>query len=79
MPNKTMTPNQPAECGISRRDFLKLTSVAGGAAAFLGSLPHAQKALAKGDYSAYPLAEPENILYSVCQQCNTQCGRKSVV
>src|SRR3989304_851015 len=24
----------------------------------------------------YPLAAPEHLLYSVCQQCNTQCGIK---
>jgi anaerobic selenocysteine-containing dehydrogenase len=24
----------------------------------------------------YPLANPENIIYSVCQQCNTNCGIK---
>jgi len=29
--------------------------------------------------SPYELAKPENILYSVCQQCNTQCGIKAKV
>ncbi|MDZ4371686.1 MAG: molybdopterin cofactor-binding domain-containing protein, partial [Phenylobacterium sp.] len=24
----------------------------------------------------YPLARPESLIYSVCQQCNTQCGIK---
>ena len=27
----------------------------------------------------YTLARPENILYSVCQQCNTQCGIKAKI
>ncbi|MBI2987822.1 MAG: molybdopterin-dependent oxidoreductase [Deltaproteobacteria bacterium] len=27
----------------------------------------------------YPLAKPENILYTVCQQCNTQCGIRAKI
>ncbi|MEP0806983.1 MAG: molybdopterin-dependent oxidoreductase [Chloroflexota bacterium] len=63
---------------LSRRDFLKLTGVTGATAAFLGSLPQAQKAIASamkegaGNFEA----KPENQLYTVCLQCNTGCGIK---
>jgi len=69
---------QPAECGLTRREFLKLSAAVGGAAAFLGVLPYVQTVLAQtsANPGAYPLAKPENILYSVCQQCNGQCGIK---
>jgi anaerobic selenocysteine-containing dehydrogenase len=68
---------QPKSCALSRRDFLKVAATAGGGA-FLGSLPHIQKTLAasEAEASAYPLADPANQIYSVCQQCNTQCGIK---
>src|SRR3972149_609611 len=63
---------------ISRRDFLKLAATAGGASAFLGGLPHIQKTLAAETTSgsAYALADPANQIYTICQQCNTQCGIK---
>lgn len=63
---------------LSRRDFLKLSGVTGATAAFLGSLPKAQKAIAKtmkegaGNFEA----RPENQLYTVCLQFNTGCGIK---
>ncbi len=73
---KIQNADQPENCGLSRRDFFKLSAVAGGSA-FLGSLPHIQKALAhSADVPAYLLADPANQIYSVCQQCNTQCGIK---
>ena len=72
-----MKTKQPENCKISRRDFLKMAGVGGAAAAFLGNLPKVQKALAQStNGSAYKLAEPVNQVYSVCQQCNTQCGIK---
>jgi len=41
----------------------------------LGLIRRAEaRELRPGDYD---LANPENILYSVCQQCNTQCGIKA--
>jgi anaerobic selenocysteine-containing dehydrogenase len=71
------TTTQPQNCTLSRRDFLKVTAAAGGGA-FLGSLPHIQKALAASgaETTTYPLADPTHQIYSVCQQCNTQCGIK---
>jgi len=74
----TKTAVQPNDCALSRRDFLKASAaVAGGA--FLGSLPLVQRALARSGAeaeAAYPLADPTKQIYSVCQQCNTQCGIK---
>ncbi|MEY2818823.1 MAG: hypothetical protein RL275_2286 [Chloroflexota bacterium] len=72
-----MNPKQPENCKISRRDFLKIASAGAATATFLGSLPHIQSTLAKsGEGSAYNLSDPTKQLYSICQQCNTQCGIK---
>ncbi|MBI3243481.1 MAG: molybdopterin-dependent oxidoreductase [Chloroflexi bacterium] len=73
---KPQTASQPESCGLSRRDFLKVAATAAGGA-FLGSLPHIQKALAQSSAGAdYMLAKPDHQIYSICQQCNTQCGIK---
>jgi tetrathionate reductase subunit A len=67
---------------VSRRDFLKMSSLAGlGAAAFLGGLPKYRQAMdlrrmAHPGHASYPLADPANQIYSVCLQCNTGCGIK---
>jgi anaerobic selenocysteine-containing dehydrogenase len=75
--NDTSCTQQPIECGLSRREFLKVAAAVGGGA-FLGSLPLVQRALAQSaqEGSAYPLGDPEHQIYSICQQCNTQCGIK---
>ena len=74
----TCTPDeQPARCGLSRRNFLKLAATAGGAAALLGASPAYQRLVeAQASAAPYPLAEAENQIYSVCLQCNTGCGIK---
>ena len=68
------------ENGISRREFLKMSAAAGGAVAFLGGVPMASQLLARqaeaASYDGYPLADPARQIYSICQQCNTQCGIK---
>jgi len=67
---------------FTRRDFLKSAAWLGGGAALVGQLPgrYGDLAEAKVSYFTpqvdYLLAKPEQILYSVCQQCNTQCGIK---
>ncbi len=71
---------QPENCGLSRRDFLKTSAIVGGTA-FLGSVPgfsqiQAARAQAEEGQSAYPLSDPANQIYSVCLQCNTGCGIK---
>ncbi len=71
-----MNAKQPEGCKISRRDFLKLAGAGSAAAAFVGNMPHVQKAFAKAEGSAYNLTDPAKQLYSICQQCNTQCGIK---
>lgn len=63
-------------CKLSRRDFLKISTIAGGAAAFLGAMPQIEQVLADNLGSDYNLSQVENMLYSICQQCNTQCGIK---
>ena len=72
-----MNTQQPKDCEISRRDFLKLAGMGGAAFAFLGNLPNVQKAFARtANGPTYNLTDPVNQVYSVCQQCNTQCGIK---
>ena len=62
----------------SRRGFLKTTALLGGSAAagVLGGLGEGAGAADATAASAYPFTRPERVLYSVCQQCNTQCGIK---
>jgi anaerobic selenocysteine-containing dehydrogenase len=68
---------QPGNCVLSRRDFIKMSAVVGSAAAFLGSLPHVQRLWAEGGAdAAYVQARPENQIYTVCLQCNTGCPIK---
>jgi anaerobic selenocysteine-containing dehydrogenase/Ni/Fe-hydrogenase subunit HybB-like protein len=70
----------------TRGQFLGKAGIAGGALV-ASQLPLALHALGEpgGDENSplgdvpYALAKPENILYSVCQQCNTQCGLKAKV
>lgn len=68
---------------ITRKEFLKTS-------AFLGSvgliatqskkagniLKGLSKAAAKGEDFVYPLSLPENVINTVCLQCNTGCGIK---
>jgi anaerobic selenocysteine-containing dehydrogenase len=76
MTESLATPEQATNCGLSRRDFLKLSAALGGIA-FLGSIPHVHELLAQGESEAeYLLAQPENQIYSVCLQCNTGCSIK---
>lgn len=65
---------------LSRRSFLKTSALLGGCAALAGRIPALVDDAFADDLplglDAYPLARPESVLYSVCQQCNTQCGIK---
>jgi anaerobic selenocysteine-containing dehydrogenase len=62
----------------SRRDFLTCTALLGGsaAAAALAGVWRAPETAEAAPVAAYPFDRPERMLYSVCQQCNTQCGIK---
>jgi anaerobic selenocysteine-containing dehydrogenase len=71
-----------SEHSESRRAFLRSAALLGGSAA-ASQVPAAwtgpRRAEAAPDQipaEAYVLAKPERLLYSVCQQCNTQCGIK---
>src|SRR3989338_3704215 len=67
---------------LSRKKFLKLsTSVGAGTllgSALMDGLGSLNNALASGDIQGanYDLNKPENIINSVCLQCNTGCGIK---
>jgi tetrathionate reductase subunit A len=68
---------------IDRRTFLKNSALLGGVVAASGAVSHLLTGLpdsvAMGDRPAnqpYVHHKPENQLYSVCQQCNTNCGIK---
>ena len=62
----------------SRRGFLKTTALLGGSAAagIVGKFWEQRDVAEAASGSAYPFVRPERVLYSVCQQCNTQCGIK---
>ena len=73
-----------AEGGPTRAEFLGKAGFAGGAvlAAQLPLALHALDDPGSGPSSPlgktpYLTALPENIIYSTCQQCNTQCGIKA--
>jgi anaerobic selenocysteine-containing dehydrogenase len=73
---------QPESCGLSRREFLKMSAATGGAAAILGAVPgfdrllHAQQSSFAEQGSKYLLTDLENQINTVCLQCNTGCGIK---
>src|SRR5512138_3623174 len=68
--------------GMSRRDFLKTTAVAGCGAIVASQLDFARGLIARveaGEITAaeaYELLKAENTLYTVCLNCNTGCGIK---
>lgn len=66
---------------MDRRGFLKCSALLGGAGLVSGSGIFSGTAAAAEARRASPSAfsNPENILYSVCQQCNTQCGISATV
>jgi anaerobic selenocysteine-containing dehydrogenase len=71
-----------SEHSESRRAFLRSAALLGGSAA-ASQVPAVWTGSGRVEASpdqipaeAYVLAKPERVLYSVCQQCNTQCGIK---
>jgi len=78
MMNKNKKSEQPATCGLSRRDFLKVSAATGGATAILGGLGGFHRLLAQGNGNGdtVTLHDPNNQIYTVCLQCNTGCGIK---
>ena len=78
--------------GITRRTFIQTSALLGGAIAISSQMPALATTMAElpaGDAAAravtstvnasagaYPLADPNNILYTACLQCNTGCAIK---
>ncbi|MCL5884872.1 MAG: molybdopterin-dependent oxidoreductase [Deltaproteobacteria bacterium] len=77
-----LEPGEARENGVSRRTFLKSSGAVLGGALLSSQVEWAMDLVRKaeaGTLSAeesYELAKAENILYSVCLQCNTGCGIK---
>ncbi len=71
---------------LTRRTFVKTSALLGGAAALATQVPAVAKTLTEsaqgaptaqaGGAGVYPLADPNNILYTSCLQCNTGCAIK---
>ncbi|HLB29525.1 MAG TPA: molybdopterin oxidoreductase, partial [Dehalococcoidia bacterium] len=68
---------------VTRREFIKSAAFLGGTGVVVGSMPWILdgRGGAPGRIinpnQEYELAKAENIIYTVCQQCNTQCGIKA--
>ena len=67
---------------LNRREFIWTSALLGTGAVAAAQFPWLIDSMG-GDgrreikpTAEYTLAKPENIIYSVCQQCNTQCGIK---
>ena len=60
---------------LTRREFLKLSAFVGGTPLFLKAKETLSKLEQEGE-GFYPLTDPDKMIYTVCQQCNTQCGIK---
>jgi len=67
---------------LKRRDFVTTSALLGTGALAATQFPWLIDSLGGNGRREikpnveYALAKPENIIYSVCQQCNTQCGIK---
>src|SRR3990170_1105260 len=67
---------------LKRRDFVTTSALLGTGALAATQFPWLVGALGGNGRreikptAEYTLAKPENIIYSVCQQCNTKCGIK---
>ncbi|RPJ22121.1 MAG: molybdopterin oxidoreductase, partial [Desulfobacteraceae bacterium] len=67
---------------VDRRGFLKCSALLGGSLAAAGLLSRFAVADEKADWASLDVGDaythhlPENQIYSVCQQCNTNCGIK---
>lgn len=81
MATETRTAEPCPAWTLDRRDFLKAGAFLGASAALASRIAGARSvvAAAAAGGAPYPLAQPENILYSVCLQCNTGCGIKAKI
>ncbi len=82
MNNLKKTKDKEEQSGLSRRDFLQKTALAGCAALAVSQLDFARMLVSRveagelTEAEAYELMKAENILYTVCLNCNTGCGIK---
>lgn len=73
------------EIKASRRDFIKTSALLGGSVLFADRIRWAHDLIERAEAGElltgeeYELAKAENILYTVCLQCNTGCGIKTKV
>ncbi len=69
--------------GITRRDFIRTSALLGGSVLLTSQLAacvgQPVPVNAPEGQSNYPLARPENQIYSVCLNCNTGCGIKAKI
>ena len=70
---------------MTRRSFVKTTALVGGGVAITTQMPSLMRTVGEGTSGSagndvggaqYALADPRNILYSSCLQCNTGCAIK---
>lgn len=76
---ETATRTSDKQGGLSRRDFLLTSALVGGGGALAASQlvnPFQAESAEAAAARAYTISEPENILYTSCQNCNTGCGIK---
>jgi len=76
-----MDAREKEDTGLTRRDFVKCSAVLGGAllatqVEWTTDLMRRAEAGTLTPDEEYELAKTENILYTVCLQCNTGCGIK---
>ncbi len=79
-------PHHDSPWTLSRRTFVKTSAVVGGGAALANQMPSLVRMVGTADAGelagasttsdTYALADPRNVLYSSCLQCNTGCGIK---
>ncbi|GBD85893.1 tetrathionate reductase subunit A precursor [bacterium BMS3Abin02] len=78
------TQQSDSTLSVTRRDFVKTSALVGGSIAMAGSLPalaritgNIVEPTAAAASVAYPLNNPENLIYSVCLSCHTACTLKA--
>jgi anaerobic selenocysteine-containing dehydrogenase len=74
------TTDKRCATGVGRRQFLQTSALVGGSV-LLSRYAEALTLMRKAEAGelAYPLAQPEGVLYSVCLQCHTACPIKGKI
>lgn len=74
--NEKHKQQKPVGTSISRRKFMKTTALLGGTTVLSGCTPRVLMDMREQQWAEYELEKPENIIYSVCLQCHTDCPIK---